>query len=107
VTALNCSDGYYADNTTHTCIGICPGPLYLYADNVTKECVDVCELGWYALNVSAGQGICSLQCPQNLWADNKTVSCTAQCSASTYGVNYTGGWTAFSTPFSYFGICQE
>lgn len=36
VTALNCSDGYYADNVTHKCVTNCPGPVYYYADNVTK-----------------------------------------------------------------------
>lgn len=107
VTALNCSDGYYADNITHQCIDDCPGPILFYADNVTKQCVSLCQLGWYALNVTAGRGICSLNCPQNLWADNKTVTCTPRCSANTYGVNYTGSWNSFNNSFSYYGICQN
>ena len=107
VTALNCSDGYYADNITHQCIDVCPGPILFYADNVTKQCVSLCQLGWYALNVTAGKGICSLNCPQNLWADNKTVTCTPRCSNNTYGVNYTGNWNSFNNSFSYYGICQN
>lgn len=107
VTALNCSDGFYGDNITQKCVSICPGPALFYADNVTKQCVAVCELGWYALNVSTGQGVCSLNCPQNLWADNLTVTCMPRCSNNTYGVNYTGGWTTFNSAFSYFGICQN
>jgi hypothetical protein len=117
VTALNCSDGYYGDNTTHQCIKICPGPVLLYADNVTKECVSICELNWYSLiltsnmtqnlNINQTQGICSLFCPDKQWADNKTVSCTTQCSASTYGVNYTGSWVAFNVSFTSYGVCQN
>ena len=107
VVALNCSDGYYADNVTHKCIDICPGPILLYADNITKQCVRICELGYYALNLTVGQGICSVKCPQDLWADNITVQCTSRCSSNSYGVNYTASsWTTFSVTFSSYGICQ-
>ena len=106
VNALNCSDGYYADNVTHKCVTDCPGPVYFYTDNVTKECVAFCALGWYALNASSTQGMCSLYCPEDLWADNLTMTCTNRCSASTYGVNYNGSWTTFNNSYSYLGICQ-
>ncbi len=42
VNALNCSDGFYADNNTHKCVKICPGPILFYADNVSKLCVAQC-----------------------------------------------------------------
>lgn len=105
VVALNCSDGYYGDNSTNVCKQICPGSTLRYADNVTKQCVAQCSLGWYALNLTAGKGVCSEYCPLGQWADNFTVKCTNRCSPLTYGINVTGNWTTLGSSYIQYGVC--
>lgn len=41
--SIDCPDGWFADDSTTTCVQACPSRPSLYADTASKTCVAVCR----------------------------------------------------------------
>ena len=77
-----CPQGWFADNSTFTCVRNCPSNSY--ADNNTRKCL--------------------AHCPgtERLFSDSSTWSCVASCPGFTYGNDQ--NWTCISNcPAAVFG----
>lgn len=80
------------DATIRTCVKTCPvlnsNTLFYFADNVTQSCVQLCPLR----RLSWGDKFtlkCERNCTRNQYRDNITVRCTYECSAPRYADNTT------------------
>jgi hypothetical protein len=71
----------YADNTTQTCVSVCP--IGFFGDSYYKTCVLVCYNNTYAL--ADANRRCVTTCPStptDLYADDLTQSCVISTSCS-------------------------
>ena len=59
---LVCPGGYFADNQTHSCVDVCPGPspVDTFGFEGDRTCKDLCDDGWFAQNSSR---LCMSYCP--------------------------------------------
>ena len=81
-----CPTGYYGDDSTgkRVCMTSCAG-LYRYRDNSTKTCVDICPSENSTFGDEIGD-ICVRTCPVNYFAQVDTNRrCVLECKATTWG----------------------
>lgn len=102
--SVDCPDGWFADNSTWTCVQQCPSTPSYYADLDSKTCVDKCreELSLFAYDIGR---ICVTECPSAYFADNFTRRCLLDCllEPSTYEfVNGTERICMLQCPIGYF-----
>lgn len=77
-----CPNDYYAYNTSQLCLYLtCNIVSDLYADNTTHTCVSVCPAS-ADLFGDPTSGKCVLYCPTNRYADTVTQSCVTNCNSA-------------------------
>lgn len=85
------------DATVRTCVKTCPmvnDTVYYFSDNVTQSCVTQCPLK----NLTWGDTFslkCERNCTRNQFRDNSTFRCTYTCSAPLFADNTT--WDCVKT----------
>lgn len=97
-----CPYGFYAfkhptDNTIRTCVRMCPmvGTTYYYAEDSTRMCVTDCPLlyeGTYADKIDFK---CTQVCSREQFKDNSTATCVYRCPNGTYANNVTWNCSAW------------
>jgi hypothetical protein len=104
----NCAgDNRYRDNSTKSCVSICPSSNKTFGDKAGDMCVPLCPAGFFAqqdanrrcvdrcAGTSWGNSVTRVcvtdpkLCPDGTWADDFTNLCTSLCSSSQnyYGYN--------------------
>lgn len=101
---IACPDGWFADNSTWTCVPNCPSNPSYYADLASKVCVAICrkDLGLYASN---GNRTCLSLCPETTFADNFTQRCLSDCLLQPNTYEFVNGTTrvcVLKCPIGYF-----
>ena len=76
--AINCPSGWYTDDSTWTCVQVCPTNPSYYADTASGACMAACraELDLFAYD---GTRMCVNPCPANTTADVNTRRCLSNC----------------------------
>lgn len=81
-----CPNGYYADDSTgqNLCSSTCPG-LYRFRDNSTKSCVPICPASNQTFGDSTGDQ-CVYICPDGTFAQlDVDRRCVPGCAPDTWG----------------------
>ncbi len=102
--SIDCPLGWFKDNSTWTCVQVCPSTPSYYADIDSGECIDACreELDLFAYDFNR---TCLSQCPASEFADNYTRRCLLKCllEPNTYEfVNGTERICVLQCPIDYF-----
>lgn len=81
----------YEDNTTWTCVSVCPLGYYAFAhptDTTIRKCVKMCQIiagvYYFADDITRS---CVTECPtkvHNTWGDKITFKCVKTCSRKQY-----------------------
>jgi hypothetical protein len=77
-----CTQDYYADNTTRTCVRVCPVSPYLFGENGTFTCVKDCLVNNQFKYIEGR--VCVTNCPDGTFRDNLTRVCEYTCTGFTY-----------------------
>jgi hypothetical protein len=77
-----CPSGYFADNSTQTCVSNCSQYTLMYGDTVNRVCVTVCPTS--TLYTDELQRLCvvATSCSPSFFAYNTSGSCIAKCPIS-------------------------
>ena len=73
-----CSENYYADNRTQTCVLTCPVEWEYFGDVVDQVCVSLCDN--YLFADPNDNRKCNPACTAGFFADNETSMCVERCS---------------------------
>jgi len=74
---FSCSNNWFLDNKTKTCVPTCPADWKLFGDTLTYECVQLCPEGYFADALNSR--LCYQTCSNAQFADNDTSNCVSHC----------------------------
>lgn len=91
-----CPYGYYAfahpsNDKIRTCVKMCPmvGTTYYYAEDSTRTCVTTCPLLYKFSYADSIDFRCTTVCSRSQYKDNSTATCVKRCPDGTFANNQT------------------
>ena len=83
VCVTGCSNGYFADNLTRSCLNKCPSDPFTFADPFVKQCVFQCSTGYFGY---FDNRTCELSsCPVGLFKETTLRICINPCLEDQFG----------------------